>query len=79
MGPTKFGLNYGTSKLHTANGELAPDLVRENNKWTGGIYQKLTDNLTILAEYSKVTAKAQDSGVPENTGKTFNIGAFLSF
>jgi predicted porin len=79
VGPTKFGVNYGSSKLHTAAGELAPDLVRENKKVTGGIYQKLTDNLTILGEYSKVTAKAQDAAVHENTGNTFNIGAFLSF
>jgi predicted porin len=77
VGPTKFGVNYGTSKLHTANGEIAPDLVASNNKWTGGIYHKLTDNLTILGEYSKVTSKSQSA--LENTGNTFNIGAFLSF
>src|SRR4029077_13029771 len=48
VGPTKFGVNYGSSKLHTAGGEVAPDLVEENKKITGGIYHKLTDNLTIL-------------------------------
>jgi predicted porin len=79
VGPTKFGVNYGSSKLHTAGGEVAPDLVEENKKITGGIYHKLTDNLTILGEYTKVTSKAQDGGVPENNGNTFNIGAFLSF
>jgi predicted porin len=77
VGPTKFGVNYGTSKLHTANGESAPALVASNDKWTGGIYHKLTDNLTILGEYSKVTSKSQSD--LENTGNTFNIGAFLSF
>lgn len=77
VGPTKFGVNYGTSKLHTANGEIAPALVASNDKWTGGIYHKLTDNLTILGEYSKVTSKSQSD--LENTGNTFNIGAFLSF
>jgi hypothetical protein len=46
---------------------------------TLGVYHKLTPNLTILGEFSKVTAEAQSSAVPENTGNTFNVGAFLSF
>jgi predicted porin len=85
VGPTKFGINYGQSKL-SATGEeqiatplAAADLVSNNNKWTAGIYHKLTPNLTILGEYSKVTSEAQSSAVFENQGNTFNIGAFLSF
>jgi predicted porin len=88
VGPTKFGVNYGTSKLHATGAELAFDpiaaseLVGNNSKITGGIYHKLTPNLTILAEYTQVTAKSQSdfAGLgDENKGNTFNIGAFMSF
>lgn len=83
VGPTKFGVNYGTSKLHATSAEQAADpvaagqLVGNNSKITGGIYHKLTDNLTILGEYSNVKSKALNDG--QNTGNTFNVGAFLSF
>jgi predicted porin len=83
VGPTKFGIQYGTSKLHATSAEQAADplaagqLVANNSKYTGGIYHKLTPNLTILGEYTKVMAKAQND--TQNTGNTFNIGAFLSF
>jgi predicted porin len=77
VGPTKFGLNYGESRLDTASGEVFPTLVHKNSKVTGGVYHKLTDNLTLLGEYSNVRAQAQSTGT--NTGNTFNVGAFLSF
>ena len=77
VGPTKFGLNYGESRLDTASGEVFPALVHKNSKVTGGVYHKLTDNLTLLGEYSNVRAQAQSTGT--NTGNTFNVGAFLSF
>jgi predicted porin len=85
VGPTKFGVNYGESKLHATGFEelvdpaATADLVEDNKKVTLGVYHKLTPNLTILGEFSKVTAEAQSSAVPENTGNTFNVGAFLSF
>jgi len=85
IGPTKFGVNYGESRLHATGQEEAADpiaaseLVEDNKKVTLGIYHKLTPNLTILGEYSKVTSEAQSSAIPENTGNTFNVGAFLSF
>lgn len=77
VGPTKFGLNYGESRLDTASGEVFPTLVHKNSKITGGVYHKLTDNLTLLGEYSNVRAEAQNDGT--NKGNTFNVGAFLSF
>jgi predicted porin len=77
VGPTKFGLNYGESRLNTATGEVNPFLVHKNSKVTAGVYHKLTDNLTILGEFSNVRAEAQNSDT--NKANTFNIGAFLSF
>lgn len=75
---TKFGLNYGESNLDLASGELPnPTLVKKNSKYTVGVYQSLTDNLMLLAEYSDIKAEAQN-GV-ENKAQTFNVGAFLKF
>jgi predicted porin len=88
VGPTKFGLNYGESRLNATSEETtldpiaASELVHKNSKVTAGVYHKLTDNLTILGEFSQVRAKSQSdlAGLgDENTGNTFNVGAFLSF
>jgi hypothetical protein len=80
LGPAKFGLNYGVSKLSYAN--LAdsfgvPDLLDSNNKVTAGLYYSLTKNLTLLTEVSDVWTKAHDGG--ENKSVNGNIGAFLAF
>jgi predicted porin len=74
---TKFGVNYGESKLDLASGEINPALVQKNDKFTVGVYYKLTENLTLLAEGSQIKAKAQ-SGT-ENKSQNYNVGAFLSF
>jgi predicted porin len=76
-GKTKFGLNYGESNLDLAGGEANPTLVKKNSKYTAGVYQSLTDNLMLLAEFSDIRAEAQN-GV-ENKAQTFNVGAFLKF
>jgi len=83
VGPTKFGVNYGESRLDTTGAEefatpaSAAILVHKNSKVTAGVYHKLTDNLTILGEFSNVRAEAQNGNT--NKANTFNIGAFLSF
>jgi len=75
---TKLGVNYGQSKLDLASGELPnPTLVQKNSKYTFGVYQNITDNLILLAEFTDTRAKAQN-GV-ENKAQTFNVGAFLKF
>jgi predicted porin len=76
---TKLGVNYGESNLDLANGldPGGPTLVKKNSKYTLGVYQKLTDNLTLLGEFTDITSKAQDGD--ENKAKTFNVGAFLAF
>jgi predicted porin len=74
---TKLGVNYGQSKLDTASGEVAPTLVEKNSKVTFGVYHKLTENLTLLGEFTDTKAKNQVGG--ENKAQSFNVGAFLAF
>ncbi len=74
---TKLGVNYGESKLDLAGGEINPTLVKKNSKYTFGVYHKLTDNLTLLGEYTDTKAEAQSGA--DNKSKSFNVGAFLAF
>lgn len=80
IGPVKFGVNYGVSKLDFANGADAiaiPNLLSKNSKATEGIYYSLTKNLTLLGEISE--AKTQAHSGNQNKSTNFNIGAFLGF
>ncbi|HEX6994991.1 MAG TPA: porin [Gammaproteobacteria bacterium] len=77
FGDTKVGVNYGRSDLDLADGEAPSALVRRNEKVTFGAYHSLTENLTLLAEFTRVQAKAHNG--TENESSNFNIGAFLSF
>jgi predicted porin len=77
FGDTKVGINYGQSNLDLASGEAPSDLVKSNEKYTVGVYHSLTENLTLIAEFSDVKAEAHN-GI-ENDSNTFNIGAYLSF
>jgi predicted porin len=74
---TKLGVNYGQSNLDTASGELNPLLVQKNSKVTFGVYHNLTENLTLLGEFTDTKAENQAGG--ENKSKSFNVGAFLKF
>ena len=74
---TKFGVNYGQSKLDLANGEINPTLVEKNEKFTVGVYYNLTKNLTLLAEGSQIKATSQIGA--ENKAQNYNVGAFLAF
>jgi predicted porin len=77
FGDTKVGLNYGQSNLDLASGEAPSNLVETNEKYTVGVYHSLTENLTLIAEFSDVKAEAHN-GI-ENDSNNFNIGAYLSF
>jgi predicted porin len=75
---TKLGVNYGESNLDLASGELPnPTLVKKNSKYTLGVYQSMTENLMLLAEFTDIRSKAQNGA--ENKAQTFNVGAFLKF
>lgn len=77
LGQTKLGANYGVSNLDLATGEASSALVEKNSKYTLGVYQALTPNLTVLGELSKVEAEAHN-GI-DNDSSSINVGAFLSF
>lgn len=80
----KLGVNYGQSRLARTSEEFAPallvgtsTLVEKNDKWTGGVYYNLTDNLTVLTELTRLTSVNQ--AAQSNSSTTFNVGAFLKF
>ncbi len=77
FGDTKVGANYGRSNLDLASGELSSFLVKTNKKYTVGVYHSLTENLTLLAEFSDIKAEAHNG--QENDSSNFNVGAYLSF
>lgn len=77
LGDTKLGVNYGESNLDLASGEATSDLVKTNKKYTVGVYHSLTENLTLLGEFTDVKAEAH-SGL-KNDSSNFNVGAYLSF
>jgi predicted porin len=77
FGDIKLGINYGESNLDLASGEVASDLVKTNKKYTVGAYYSLTENLTLLAEFSDTKSEAHDG--TENDSSNFNIGGYLSF
>jgi predicted porin len=73
----KLGVNYGTSRLSKADGEVNPTLVSQNNKVTLGVYDQLTPNLLLLAEGTPMESKNQLGD--ENKAWVANFGAFVSF
>ena len=77
FGDLKLGLNYGESNLDLATGEAVSNLVEKNQKYTVGAYYSLTENLTLLGEFTDTNAQAHN-GV-ENDSSNFNLGAYLSF
>jgi hypothetical protein len=89
VGPTKFGVNYGVSRLAFTNDAdriANPFLVAANEKVTGGVYYDLTKNLMLLGEISWVQDIAHSNSVAtdgsvgnNNTGVTGNVGVFLAF
>ena len=74
---TKIGVNYGTSRLDLASGEVAGTLVKENEKWTVGAYHPLTKHLNLVAEYSNVKSTNQLNA--ENKSDIITAGAILFF
>jgi predicted porin len=77
FGDLKLGINYGESNLDLASGEALSNLVETNKKFTVGAYYSLTENLTLLGEFTDTKASAHN-GI-DNDSSNFNLGAYLSF
>lgn len=73
----KVGVNYGSSRMSRADGEVNPALVKDNGKVSLGVYDQLTPNLLLLAEGTPMWSKNQAGD--ENKAWVANIGAFVSF
>jgi len=74
---TKIGLAYGLSSLDAAAGETATTMVKDNERYTLGLYHPLTKHLNLVAEYNDVKAEAH-SGI-ENKARSGSLGAILFF
>jgi predicted porin len=75
---TKFGINYGQSKLQKAAFDVNfATLVNNNSKFTLGVYHDLTANLLLLMEFSRLESRNQLQ--QENSSTNVNVGAFLKF
>jgi hypothetical protein len=73
----KLGVNYGTSRLSRADGEINTLLVKKNDKVSIGVYDQLTPNLLLLAEGTPMWSRNQVGD--ENKAFVVNVGAFVSF
>ena len=73
---TKVGLAYGLSSLDRVSGE-ATTLVKDNERYTVGLYHPLTKHLNLVAEYNDVRAEAHSGA--ENKARTGSLGAILFF
>jgi hypothetical protein len=51
--------------------------LRRTRSTLRGVHRSLTENFTLLAEFTDIKAEAHN-GV-ENDSSNFNIGAFMSF
>ncbi len=80
VGNTKFGVNYGVSKLDPTSYDRAfgsGTLVEKNDKWTLGVYHHLTPHLMVLAEFSRLqSVNDMNQKISSWNG---DVGLFLSF
>lgn len=79
---TKFGINYGKSKLDATAADTTGNLImlRDTKNLTAGVYHNLTPSLTLAAEYTTQKQSYQlGAGGPEAKANTFALGAILFF
>jgi predicted porin len=74
---TTVGVAYGISSLDLANGETSSTLVKDNERYTVGVYHPLTKHLNLVAEYNNVQSTAHNGN--ESESNTYSAGAILFF
>jgi len=72
---TKLGLAYGISSLDAANGETATTLVRDNERYTAGLYHPLTKHLNLVAEFNQVESTSHQN--QKNESQTYSAGDLI--
>jgi len=63
--------------MSRADNETNPVLVKDNGKFTLGVYNQLTPNLLLLAEGTSMWSTNQVKD--KNKAWVANVGAFVSF
>jgi predicted porin len=77
---TKLGASWGVSKLdREGTVDASAALVKENKRWTIGVYHPLTKHLNLVAEYSDVESESMDSTAADVEQDIFSVGAILFF
>jgi len=80
---TKLGLSYGQSRLDGNDGTGEADTFKKysNAMWTVGAYHPITKNLNLVAEYSDVETKIDQTNSTNLSGKskTVSLGGILFF
>ena len=75
---TKVGLAYGISKLDMASAETSLSaFVKENKRYTLGVYHPLTKHLNLVGEFNDIESKAHNGDKNESTN--ISLGAILFF
>jgi predicted porin len=74
---TKLGLAYGISSLDRTSQEGSTNLVKDDERYTVGLYHPLTKHLNLVAEYNNVQSEAHNGTKAES--QTYSAGAILFF
>lgn len=77
VGKTKFGANYGISSLDQGSGDTDDTLLKDNSKFTLGVYHSLTKNVTLTSEVT--SAKSENHQGGDVKTQNYNVGVFFSF
>jgi predicted porin len=77
---TKVGIAYGVSNLDRGEGDTSTtDIVKENERYTAGLYHPLTKHLNLVAEYTHIEAKSNNAAAADNKSNIGSVGAILFF
>jgi predicted porin len=78
---TKLGLAWGISKLDDTRLDRLTNnnIIKQNERWTVGAYHPLTKHLNLVAEYNRLTAESNATGIKDADQDNVSLGAILFF